>query len=169
MKQKTIVLAKDENGKALNYAVYPDKENQRNANFKLGQYEDIEEEFQIDNFDDLKERLKTYKFLANHGMSCVDVEGYNCMLKDLKEYHDIEEELGIDLITLFKALKNGVWFKPRKSKTISFYGVVRFWKGSLEIREKLYNKYVGGSSKRIIQFQYYGKTWALTKNELTKE
>ena len=120
MKRLTIVLAKDENGKALNYVVYPDKENQRNANFKLGQYEDIEEEFQIDNFDDLRERLKTYKFLANHEMSCVDVEGYNCMLKDLKEYHDIEEEFGIDLSTLFKALKDGaIYTNKDKSSLVS--------------------------------------------------
>lgn len=172
MKQKTIVLAKDENGKALNYAVYPDKENQRNANFKLGQYEDIEEEFQIDNFDDLKERLKTYKFLANHGMSCVDVEGYNCMLKDLKEYHDIEEELGIDLITLFKALKDGIYVKTYGCGNSNFNKLIITKKKcpTLKLDYKTHTKLrfeqKFGQHFETYELEDYGKTWALTKEEL---
>lgn len=34
------------------------------------------------------------------------------IIKELCEYKDIEEELGINLITLFKALKYGVYYFP---------------------------------------------------------
>ena len=75
-----------------------------------------------------------------------------------REIEDIEEELGIDLITLFKALK-GIYIKPN-------------------------NIYVGSpylcfaeNENRELEFQFkvvdtwykvkdYGKTWALTKEEL---
>ena len=133
---------------------------------KLGQYEEIEQEFEIDNFEDLRERLKTYKFLANHEMSCIDVEGYNCMLKDLKKYHDIEEELGIDLITLFKALKNGVYVKSWSSiKFDEDVSVVSIY--TQNPGEKANKKLVLlDSLQNYYAFKDYGKTWALTKEEL---
>ena len=87
--------------------------------------------------------------------------------KKLGQLEDLEEELGIDLIALFKALKQ---------KTIWF------------------NKYVGGGKRNIVEIEHrglninrytneititdsngglhilgsYGKTWALTKEELEK-
>ena len=91
-------------------------------------------------------------FLDNNGNytnACVDKLG---------QLEDIEEELGIDLVTLFKALK-GIYIKPN-------------------------NIYVGSpylcfaeNENRELEFQFkvvdtwykvkdYGKTWALTKEEL---
>lgn len=35
----------------------------------------------------------------------------NYCIEKLGQLEDIEEELGIDLITLFKALKEGIWYK----------------------------------------------------------
>lgn len=121
---------------------------------KLGQYEDIEQEFQIDNFDDLRDRLTKYKFLASHEMSCVDVEGYNCMLKDLKEYHNIEEKLGIKLTTYFKIkYANSICFK----KTYFLSKVGSFSKGILV--------FIKGRQIKLL-YKDYGKTWALAKEEL---
>lgn len=78
----------------------------------------------------------------------------------LGQLEDIEEELEIDLVTLFKALK-GIYIKPN-------------------------NIYVGSpylcfaeNENRELEFQFkivdtwykvkdYGKTWALTKEELEK-
>lgn len=113
MKRLTIVLAKDENGKALNYAVYPDKENQRNANFKLGQLEDI------------------------------------------------EEELGIDLVTLFDILRTGgcIWVKNCK-------GINQWHVESLKQRGLDKQWYLTYSNNVRIKLKDYGKTWALTKEEL---
>ena len=90
--------------------------------------------------------------------SVVFDEEQQCIDK-LGQLEDIEEELGIDLITLFKALK-GIYIKPN-------------------------NIYVGSpylcfaeNENRELEFQFkvvdtwykvkdYGKTWALTKEELT--
>lgn len=124
----------------------------------VGQLEDIEEEFQIDNFDDLRERLKTYKFLANHEMSCVDVDGYNCMLKDLKEYHDIEKELGISLIILSKILKNGCYVKPWKAVLFSKVMTLKTTDfGELKLFDNWDNDY---------SLCDYGVDFALTKEKL---
>ena len=84
---------------------------------------------------------------------------YSTQLFDkLKLLEDIEEELGVDLLTLFKALK-GIYIKPN-------------------------NIYVGSpylcfaeNENRELEFQFkivdtwykvkdYGKTWALTSEKL---
>lgn len=75
-------------------------------------------------------------------------------LNKLGQLEDIEEELGIDLITLFKALKNGVWVK-------AFVGIV-FIQVSCNYFAFLNNEI----APMIYYFKDYGKTWALTKEEL---
>ena len=85
------------------------------------------------------------------------------LLKDLIEYTDIEEELGIELLTLFKALKNGI------------YAVVPdYEKPCIEFFEN-YKLYLDLYSKKIeirddslasVVIKHYGKTWAVTKEEL---
>ena len=79
-----------------------------------------------------------------------------CMNK-LGQLEDIEEELGIDLITLFKALKNGCYVKP--------------WteiKHSYEIRTGSDNihLFLLDENDNHYSLKDYGKTWALTKEEL---
>jgi hypothetical protein len=66
------------------------------------------------------------------------------------ELEDIEEELGIDLITLFKALKNGIYGKVGKNI-----------ENILAPHFSWHNKEI-----YIFKIQDYGKTWALTKEEL---
>jgi len=129
---------------------------------KLADLEDIEDEFEIDNLDDLRDRLTKYKFLANHGMSCVDVEAYNLMLKDLEEYHKLEEELGIDLVTLLKALKYGVYCKNRKGiMYTNRVHIGRNWIDCLFISTQTRT-----TTHRTKQLKDYGRTWALTEAEL---
>ena len=98
---------------------------------------------------------------------------------ELKKYKDIEEELGIDLITLFKALKNGAIFNcdngdvhfidlkemciakginPKAFCKPSFIKLVANDNGWFLV---LYNEYPFSTKD-------YGKTWALTKEELEK-
>jgi len=85
--------------------------------------------------------------------------------KELIEYKTIEEELGIDLIVLFKALKQGTIFIPFM---YDFDG---------NILEIIQVKLVAFSYDSIIyenvngcntttKLKYYGKTWALAKEEL---
>lgn len=83
----------------------------------------------------------------------------------LSKYKDIEDELGIDLLTLFEALKSGIYLVDtdvltKKTKIVKtkvdelhYWGVknYRFW-----IEEYATDINIIG----------YGKTWALTKEEL---
>ena len=78
----------------------------------------------------------------------------------LGQLEDIEEELGIDLITLFKAL-NSCWFRKFCSNTI--LGDIRpklVFQGEWGLKPNL------TELPMIYALKDYGKTWALTKEEL---
>lgn len=78
------------------------------------------------------------------------------MVKELLEYKKIEEELGIDLITLVKALTLGyVFIKSSKYKQKITY--ISWSKHYIQIRK---------SHHIHLNMKDYGKTWALTKEEL---
>lgn len=104
-------------------------------------------------------------------------ENYACireMTLKLGQIEDIEEDLGIDLVTLFKALKNGIYvnnehiyhgldkkqnddiqlFECRLLDGINGLGIIHtsMFKGREVVRDYL--------------FKDYGITWALTKKEL---
>lgn len=87
------------------------------------------------------------------------------LCKKFGQLEDIEEELGIDLITLFKALKNGIYAKvyiPMSFgiKEIRFLDVEKTGLG-------LYKNFIR-TNYGLYQLKDYGKTWALTKEELEK-
>lgn len=81
------------------------------------------------------------------------------IIKELCEYKTIEEELGIDLVALFKALKQGgVYVKA------DFLG---------DAAIKMHSFQICGDDSGItiwsqvrLNAKEYGKTWALTKEEL---
>ena len=80
----------------------------------------------------------------------------------LGQIEDIEEELGIDLITLLKALKNGIYANDGDT-----------WNGdelSVSFEHKcLFFEWDNGEGihhREDFYFKDYGKTWALTKEEL---
>lgn len=79
------------------------------------------------------------------------------VMNKLGQLEDIEEELGIDLITLFKALKNGIWLKDEKDQFIPYHCLLRD-DFILVLYEDIY--------KKEYLLKDYGKTWALTKEEL---
>lgn len=83
------------------------------------------------------------------------VNTYNAYQK-LGELEDIEDELGIDLVTFFKALKNGIYCKIENKI------------------EHISAPYLNWHCKKIYicdicNLNDYGKTWALTKKELENE
>lgn len=83
----------------------------------------------------------------------VDIKAMN----KLGKLEDIEEELGIDLITLFKALKNGIYKKGRNNlKGLILYSKMPMF--------SFYHKTIDAEL-----IEDYGKTWALTKEELENE
>ena len=103
----------------------------------------------------------------------------NSKIQDkLGQHEDIEDELGVDLITLFKAIHNGVWAKNSK-QGIHFISLIDWACEVSKMRnidgttylKPLYqfNVWEGNNEDRD-KFTYYlkdyGKTWALTKEEL---
>jgi hypothetical protein len=78
------------------------------------------------------------------------------MYEKLYKLENIEDELGIDLITLFKAINGfGFW---------SIYGFEKIE----ECRTDFVLKCFITEDFEEIYFKDYGKTWALTREELEK-
>lgn len=96
-------------------------------------------------------------------------EWNNPLTQKLGQLEDIEEELGIDLITLFKALSQKVWikYKDNGKEVIDQLQFVGFAKDEQNTDfNLLLGKYDGAYLSTIFDFKDYGKTWALTKEEL---
>lgn len=88
---------------------------------------------------------------------------YQQCVDKLGQLEDIEEELGIDLITLFKVLKNGfytIFYNKHKYDNSCYYTI------DLEFKCIWVNDYDAYFS---LDFKDYGKTWALTKEELEND
>ena len=107
---------------------------------------------------------------ANEGIKKIQVLGTN----KLGKLEDIEEELGIDLITLFKALKDGIWTNQEQWYGDEKQGKIRFFQVRLLLEENaigcIYNSmWKGEEVIRTLYFKDYGKTWALTKEELEND
>ena len=86
-------------------------------------------------------------------------------IQKLGQLEDIEEELGIDLITLFKALKNGIWIKKTIIEKREIKNVLLFYEDVNLYKDYLYACPVDIYNERVCIYQY-GKTWALTREEL---
>lgn len=88
--------------------------------------------------------------------------------KELKlgKLENIEEELGIELITLFKALKNGIYRKDDNGK-IYYFDL----KGSvLDFNEKMIvDNPIDDIYGETFLLKDYGTTWSLVKEELENE
>ena len=85
----------------------------------------------------------------------------------LGQLEDIEEELGIDLVTLFKALKKGIFVAYDSS-----FGMAN--KPKIKIVKDKATGICYRNKKWYIQedetlIKDYGKTWALTKEEIEND
>ena len=105
-------------------------------------------------------------------MEYEQINNGNACVEKLGKLEDIEEELGIDLITLFKALKNGIYLKFGSEKITGVYYEHR------TILPRHFDKDYKGycidlqlelSINFNFYFKDYGKTWALTKEEIGNE
>lgn len=113
------------------------------------------------------------------------------MYNKLHDLEDIEDELGIDLFTLFLALKNGCWIREGFFGTCYLEGKPVFVP-SYHLHFNLYSYYNEKKNRdscdiseyqevlclsnmcyedidNIARVQDYGKTWALSKEELENE
>lgn len=85
--------------------------------------------------------------------------------KKLQKLENIEEELGIDLITLFKALKDGIYIKTNDDmgKSIILKRDCKIGFNGYQFIFIITNPYELKLPKN------YGKTWSLTRKELENE
>lgn len=85
----------------------------------------------------------------------------NRMYYKLRDLEDIEDELDIDLIVIFKALKNGFYYKKESA-------IVHISKDDLLLRSGAIHFAGKGLifAGLFLPFKDYGKTWALTEGEL---
>ena len=113
----------------------------------------------------IKEEIDNYKY--EHDL----FKDIYCKLELLE---NLEEELGIDLITLFKALKDGIWTNQEQCYGDEKQGKIRFFQVRLLLEENavgcIHNSmWKGKEVIRTLYFKDYGKTWALTKEELEND
>ena len=99
-----------------------------------------------------------YEYIAPHRL-----EHFGEGISKLGQLEDIEDELGIDLITLFKAMKEGCY--AYENGRIYKMKIVRVDSDELNSIILFRNASYGGSSYFL---KDYGKTWSLDKNDLTK-
>ena len=87
----------------------------------------------------------------------------------LGKLEDIEEELGIDLITLFKALKNGVYHFASDGVLIHDYGWLEDNYFYPEPHDKLSCSFRSNYEDELFYFKDYGKTWSIDKKDFMKK
>lgn len=100
--------------------------------------------------------------ILNINLECIGIKEWNNPLtKKLGQLEDIEDELGIDLLKLFNALENGFYrYRPTAINNVICF----IAKPKVNMKQKCFTYGSYGKS----YFKDYGKTWALTKEELEK-
>ena len=89
--------------------------------------------------------------------------------KKLYKLENLEEELGIDLITLFKALKYGVCYITSQNQLTHDYVWLVDNYISAGVRDKLSYSFLTCNEKQILSFEDYGVTWAIYRQELEND
>lgn len=112
-----------------------------------------------------KEALENLTYCVN-GMESTE-KYYKIVKKDLDQLELINclvKRLGIDLFILFGALKNGIYYKSFDGyiEHISYRVLTLSYNYGFNIWVEGHRKFDG----LLIDFKDYGKTWALTKEEL---
>lgn len=108
-----------------------------------------------------------WRFAAIHGWNTPDdklIRSFETIEKDLdefSEYKKLEEKVGLSLFIINKALTDGIWFKYDSLKPIIFVEPCDVYptKGS----------YLRIFNTTVLEFKDYGKTWALTREELEND
>ena len=85
----------------------------------------------------------------------------------LSELEDIEDELGVDLVTLYKALTSGVWVKNEEGQI--YHANVYLHNLILSPNSAKNNFCFVTPNDVLLLFYRIGQDWALTKQELEEE
>lgn len=96
-------------------------------------------------------------------------DNFNAEYAKLADLEDIEEELGIELEVLFSALKNGIYYFASDGQLTHDYVWLEDDHVCTGQQNKLSFSFLTYSTRQTLLFENYGKTWALTKEELENE
>ena len=99
-------------------------------------------------------------------MEYEQIEDSNACVDKLGELEDIEEEIGIELTTLFKALKYGVYYYTSQNQLTHDYVWLYDNYVSASVRDKLSYSLLTCFQKQILSFEDYGVTWSLYMENL---
>ena len=126
--------------------------------------------------------VKTYRELEPKLMICEkeDFENIENALKDyekikkasdtLSKYKDLERELGIDLITLINIFAKGFYARIKGDDERYLYQFdARDIELNIERKSLIVYEEWSEDEYKEYPFKKYGKTWALTKEELENE
>ncbi len=91
----------------------------------------------------------------------------NACIDKLGQLEDIEDEIGIDLIVLVKAVKNGIWYKNDFNEICYCEKPYLYFDQAPAICKFFLR--VSGLFRDDLTLKRYGRTWALTKEELLHE
>ena len=120
----------------------------------------------------LTERKVAYPNCDKQGnitqVNYIEIKDKKLAEEKLCQLEDIEDELGIDLITLFKALKNGIWIKNTILKNGETKNLLFFYEDVNLYKDCLYACPVDIYDEKVCIDQYR-ETWALTKEELEND
>lgn len=106
----------------------------------------------------LTEKYKKYYRVKGYGSYEKTFNVFN----KLGKLEDIEEKLGIDISTLFEALQNGVWCKEC-GFPVEHFDVRGIENDGLALISNICSYC---DCDFTVYYKEYGKTWAMTKEEL---
>ena len=96
-----------------------------------------------------------------------EIEISKLLLTKLGQLEDIEEELGIDLLTLFKALSGSYAVKEDDGSIVVEWSCPRFYAPA--VFGHGFNSWISirpRDEEKQLYLKDYGKTWALTREEI---
>ena len=96
----------------------------------------------------------------------IEVKDKDEAYKKLCQLEDIEEEIGIELTTLFKALKYGVYYYTSQNQLTHDYVWLYDNYVSASVRDKLSYSLLTCFQKQILSFEDYGVTWSIYREAL---
>lgn len=99
----------------------------------------------------------------------IEVKDKDEAYKKLYELENFEDELGVELTTLFKALKYGVYYYTSQNQLTHDYVWLYDNYVSASVRDKLSYSLLTCFQKQILSFKDYGETWSLDKGDLEND
>ena len=96
----------------------------------------------------------------------IEIMSLDKATEKLHKILEIEDELGIELTTLFNALKYGVYYYTSQNQLTHDYVWLYDNYVSASVRDKLSYSLLTCFKKQILSFEDYGKTWSIDGKEL---